>query len=270
MESSTPVHIDITPRQPNFDFRGVPSYWMADEITTHFMNALSLLIPYSERTVSEILRANMSRIANPELKIDIQNMIKQEGRHAAMHRKVNLRLEHGYKGLNFIGKIQKSVITAIRKLSSNRFDLATPVIFEHFTSAISRDILSKQTQWIGDNKNSAVDFTLWHCLEELEHQSVCYDVYKALVKHPFSLVLAVIFWLPITAMSIYSVQLFLMHKDRSLYRPKHWIGYLRFVIRTLPLFFKGTPNLCRANYQSWKDSDTDLYEENLKQYNQHK
>jgi hypothetical protein len=47
-------------------------------ITTLFMNALSIFIPFFERSVSETLRANIDVIANKVLKNQVRTMIKQE------------------------------------------------------------------------------------------------------------------------------------------------------------------------------------------------
>ncbi|MFT7111044.1 MAG: putative metal-dependent hydrolase [Psychrobacter glaciei] len=63
---------------------------MGDVITTHFMNVLSILIPFSELSFSKILRANINKITDQTLSTQVRAMIKQEGRHAAMHLKSNV------------------------------------------------------------------------------------------------------------------------------------------------------------------------------------
>jgi predicted metal-dependent hydrolase len=54
------------------------------------MNVLSILIPFSELSFSKILRANINKITDQTLSTQVRAMIKQEGRHAAMHLKSNV------------------------------------------------------------------------------------------------------------------------------------------------------------------------------------
>lgn len=268
MQSSTPNNIIITPRNPSFDFSDVNKVWMSDAITSHFMNALSIFIPFSERTVIEILRNNVDRIENENLKQQIKDMVKQEGRHAAMHRKSNERIRSCYSGLGTIEKLQQFTMKWVRKLSSRAFEAAIPAAFEHFTSAVSRNILSNQAKWTGNNKNASIDFVIWHCLEELEHQAVGHDAYKALYKSRFRLLLSLLFWSPLSMISVYGTQLYLMHKDRIIYKPKNWLPYLKFLVSSCPLFYKGTFQFCSKHYLPWSESDKALYQTALAEFNQ--
>ena len=268
MKSSTPSNIHITPRNPSFDFSDVNKVWMADAITSHFMNALSIFIPFSERTVIEILRSNVERVEDEHLKQQIKDMAKQEGRHAAMHRKSNERIRSCYNGLGTIEKLQQFTMKWVRKISSRGFEMAIPAAFEHFTSAVSRNILSNQKRWTGNKQNQSIDFVIWHCLEELEHQAVGHDAYKALYKSRFRLLISLLFWSPLSMLSIYGTQLYLMHKDRVIYKPKNWLPYAKFIIGSLPLFFKGTFQFCSKHYQPWSEADKTLYQIALADFNQ--
>jgi predicted metal-dependent hydrolase len=268
MKSSTPSNIHITPRNPSFDFGDVNKVWMADAITSHFMNALSIFIPFSERSVIEILRNNIESIEDEELKKQIKDMAKQEGRHAAMHRKSNERIRSCYSGLSTIEKLQQFTMKWVRKLSSPAFEAAIPAAFEHFTSAVSRNILSNQAKWTGNKNNASIDFVIWHCLEELEHQAVGHDAYKALYKNRLRLLLSLLFWSPLSMISVYGTQLYLMHKDRITYKPKNWLPYLKFIATSLPLFYKGTFQFCRKHYQPWSAADKTLYQTALAEFNQ--
>ena len=180
-KSTTPDDIIIEPRRPEFDFTGVPRYWLRDPFTTHFMNALSVFVPYSERMVIEIVRKHKDSISDPRLLKEMDALFKQEGRHALLHIRCNkLLADCGYSILPIFEKIQKFFVNLICKISPARWELAIPAAFELFTSAISREFIKNRTDWAGEKSNEAVNFTDWHALEELEHQAVCYDVFKAL------------------------------------------------------------------------------------------
>jgi predicted metal-dependent hydrolase len=262
----TPSSIVITPRNPSFDFSGVPKVWMSDAITTHFMNSLSIFIPFSERSVSEILRKNIDSITNHELNTQVKDMIKQEGHHAAMHRASNTYIRQCYSGLNIIEKVQSYTIRSIRKLSSTAFEMSIPAAFEHFTSAVSREIIENKSEWTGCKDNEAINFTLWHCLEELEHQAICYDAYKALYTSRFRLFASLALWVPLSIVSIYSIQFYFLHKDRVIYKPKNWLPYFKFLIKSSRLFYKGTFSFCKKGFNPWSQNDQQLYAKALTEF----
>jgi predicted metal-dependent hydrolase len=100
--------------------------------------------------------------------------------------------------------------------------LALPAAFEHFTATISRDFLTHHYHWTQGKQNQAFECVNWHCLEEIEHQAVCLDVYKKKYSSSWRLVwILLLFWLPLTLASTFAIHLFLLHKDRVIYRPQN-------------------------------------------------
>ncbi len=224
------------------------------------MNALSVLIPHSERIVNEIMRGNIQRISDPVLKDQVKALIKQEGAHGAMHRKSNARLRQYFPVIGFFEKVQKIFMRLARRFSSSAFEVAIPAAFEHFTAAISRDVLLNYQKWTAGKSNQCIDFVNWHSLEEIEHQAVCYDVYKSMHSSGWRLVLVLLFfWMPITVVSTYGIQLYLLHKDRVIYKPKNWLPYLKFVGGSLGLFTKGIFQYRNKGFQPWLPADKALY-----------
>lgn len=268
VQSTTPRDVKIISRRPKLDFSDTPKIWLSDPFKTHFMNALSILIPHSERTVNAIMRQNIKHISDARLKNEMMSLLKQEGAHAAMHQKSNSYLKRcGYTKIAFFEKLQKTSMSMIRRVSSNAFEMAIPAAFEHFTAAISRDFLMNQDEWVGQQTNEAIDFAVWHSLEEIEHQAVCYDAYKALYPNQWRLVFALLFfWVPLTVLSTYIVQLYLLHKDRVIYQPKNWIPYFRFLSGNIGLFTNGIFKYRKKEYQPWSSSDKALYNKILAQF----
>jgi len=268
VQSTTPEGVKITSRRPKFDFSDTPKVWLSDPFKTHFMNALSILIPHSERTVNAIMRQNIQHISDARLKNEVKSLIKQEGAHAAMHQKSNSCLKQcGYTKIAFFEKLQKKAMSMLRRVSSDAFEMVIPAAFEHFTSAISRDFLVNKDEWVGQQTNEAIDFAVWHSLEEIEHQAVCYDAYKALYPSQWRLVFALLFcWVPLTVLSTYIVQLYLLHKDRVIYQPKNWVPYFKFLSGNIGLFTKGIFKYREKGFQPWSPSDEALYHKALTQF----
>lgn len=234
---------------------------------SHFFHGLSIFIPASERYVSTIIQQQLASIDDERLYKQARVFIQQEGRHAYLHNRCNEILMHRYPRLKTFQRWQSKGLSLLDSLSSQPFRLAIPVSFEHFTANISRHFLQNQKDWTHEKSNSYIDFLHWHCAEELEHQALCYDVYrhkgKQKLRIPFSLLL---FWLPITFVSVYGVQAYLLFKDRQLQRPKHWWNFAKFVFKTSHLLYGGIFKYTKKDYRPWTEEDEFLYQKNRPTY----
>lgn len=267
-QSQTPTHICIRARQPQLDFSEVPNIWLANPIKTHFMNALSILIPQSEQMVNRILRRQLDNIQDVKLKQEVKDLIRQEGSHWQAHQACNVRLKHGYPKLAVFERIQKKCLTLINAISSQKFKLASPAAFEHMTAAISKDYLQNELSWHGGKINQGTRLLYWHSLEELEHMSVCLDVYKSQYTHNLTVSLALVcVWLPLTLLGVFTIQLYLLHKDREIYKRKFCWAYFRFLARTTRLVCKGSFKYINKRFTMWHEKDQALYLKSLTIYN---
>ena len=265
--SSTPDDIAIEPRRPEFDFSGVSKYWLRDPFTSQFMNALSIVVPHSERTVIDIVRKYAGNISDPKLLKDMDALIRQEGRHALMHLRCNDLLKKcGYPAIRPFERFHKFFVRMLRRISPPAWELAIPAAFEHFTSAISREFITNQAFWVGDQSNAAIDFTHWHALEELEHQAVCFDVFAALERRTWLLTLSLLFiWMPATLVSVYGLQLYFLLKDGILLKDKNWGPYLKFVFQSLPMLTRGAFKYFDKGFRPWRKKDIDIYQAQKRQ-----
>lgn len=262
-------------RRVDFTFDNVPPIWLADSIKTQFMQALSLFIPASERMVINILRAHQSKVHDNDMQALITDLIKQEGQHAAMHRRANQVIAQQHPELNWVINIQSKLMGLIQRISSQAFQLAIPVAFEHFTAAISKDVLNNTNYWVGENpkNNTAVNFLLWHCLKELEHQGVCHLIYQNTYKHSLKnniriILSLLLLWLPVTCLSIFSVQLYLLMKDKTLLKPQNWLPFVTFIGRTSLLFLNGIFKYQKSNHITWNKKEIELYRSACHEFNQ--
>ena len=265
--SSKRAEITITPRKVDFDFSDVPEKWLSTIEASHFMNALSVTIPVTERFVIENLRKSLNRVENPQLREELLGVIKQEGMHARFHKKVNRFLsEGGFTRIPLLERIQSFGFDWVQKLMPQSFVDSIPAAMEHFTANISKSVLKDHSLWFDEGAdNDAVRFLKWHALEELEHQAVCFDLYKELGHKSFFFSLSlVVLWMPLTALYIYGIHLYLLLKTRRLRGLHRWRKYVSFIGKTLPLFFSGAWKYCRKDYTPWTLEDSHLFECNNK------
>jgi uncharacterized protein len=261
-QSSTPDDITIEHRLPEFDFSSVSKYWLKDPFTSQFMNAVSIVVPYSERTVIDIVRKYGNNISDAKLIRDMDALIRQEGRHTLMHLRCNELLKKcGYPVIRSFERFQKFFVGILCRVSPEAWELAIPAAFEHFTSAISRDFIVNHTFWTGDQSNAAIDFTNWHALEELEHQAVCFDVFSALGKRTWLLTLSLFFiWMPAILVSVYGLQFYFLMKDGILLKRKKWGSYLKFIFQSLPMLTRGALKYVDKGFRPWSPKEVKIYQ----------
>ncbi len=166
-------------RDLHFDIADVDmKRWHAQgPMVSHFMNALSIFFPEGERFFMHSVRLYRDRISDdPQLQRAVTGFIGQEAMHGREHEEYNLALVDA--GLP-AKKLERIVTWGIRyfKKLPNAMQLAITIALEHFT-AILADLLLKDPRMIAGSHPKMIALWRWHALEETEHKSVAFDVYR--------------------------------------------------------------------------------------------
>lgn len=263
--SRTPVDVDIKPRRMGFTLeQGYRNNWAhGDPIKTHFMNALSCILPMGEEFFLETMRNYRDLITDEKLKQDARYFCGQEGHHAFEHRKFNDLLKaQGYPGLEKLDTLFLTINDYILGNSQPTTQFSFTTGAEHLTSIMSHAFLSDSGRWVEDYDEIAA-MLIWHTVEEIEHKSVCFDVYQhvdgnyARRLYGFS-VLSL--WI---ASAIFSRQMYLLYKDGELSKPSAWKDLALFYFGTykdnkpglLPLMFKDYVQYFRPDFHPWQVDD---------------
>ena len=113
-----------------------------------------------------------------EMSEEIRMFCIQEATHTREHIKYN-KLLCELKGYDvedlesiFVKKLEKSYTDKV----DNKIRLAITTAMEHITASMGASILKGN---LIKSDNPVADMWKWHSLEEVEHRSVAYDVYKA-------------------------------------------------------------------------------------------
>jgi predicted metal-dependent hydrolase len=270
MTSTQSAGIEILHRKPTFNFSDIPECWLKDINTSYFMLALSAYIPASERLVIEILREQQEHIVDPVLKQEVKTMIKQEGTHARLHKEVNFTIKNrAWKQLDKLTSLQWKGLSLLKRFMPTSFVVSIPAAFEHFTYMVSKSILENQQEWLNTDRpdNEAAKFLKWHAFEELEHQAVCLDVYKYSGGRNWALTLSlVLFWMPLTALSVFALQAILLRKNQRLNSLKEIKAYAKFVYLNKGMFFSGAFHYLFKRNKNWSKSDKALYNLIIQEY----
>lgn len=174
--------MDIPRRDVTFqiDAAVVPRDWCnADGYETTFLNALSLLFPEGEKFFVESVKQHKDLVTDPELQRDIAGFIGQEAMHGREHRAFNeMLVAHGYREAPRIDRKLRGFLKLVRRTLPPKSQLAVTTALEHFTAMLAEQLLSNPRMREQMHRDVA-PLWLWHALEESEHKSVAFDVYRA-------------------------------------------------------------------------------------------
>ncbi|MBB4853412.1 putative metal-dependent hydrolase [Mycobacteroides chelonae] len=160
-------------------------------VFSHAVAVLSAVFPPGEDIFVRSVRRYMDLIDDPELKKRVAGFIGQEKVHGNQHRELNEQLtEMGYPTAWFeylllsterMEKfLDKQYPDPYRLVRLRRFFLGFTVAAEHFTATWAENILKSPEIQAMMYDPEIRNLLNWHSLEELEHKSVAFDVYRAI------------------------------------------------------------------------------------------
>ena len=179
-------------RRMNFNFDGVPEYWMNGNAgLTHFMTALSALFPAGEKFFIDSVRAvryHPMLKDNADLQKEISAFIGQEAMHTHEHVGFNASAQKFGHDVDTLDCYTDTVIQTTRKfmaklakpigITQEMVDLTATTALEHFTATIASQLLTNSHIQELMTDDTMKTMWLWHAIEENEHKAVAYDVFE--------------------------------------------------------------------------------------------
>jgi predicted metal-dependent hydrolase len=169
------------PLKQNWD-QDLPKYWFDNSpFKTHFLNAMSLMIPVAEYAVIHTLRETQKVLKNLELKKQITHMLAQENWHSYSHRKYNQWLESiGLPAIEISSMWLINLTTAKKRadrILGEASWLPAVVAGEHNAACFMEYVLERPAllQQMHPHFRQA---WLWHSLEEIEHKGSSMDMWN--------------------------------------------------------------------------------------------
>ncbi len=176
----------ITVRRMDFSIRpDMEKYWFnGNPLISGFFYALSATFPDGERFFIDTVRHYQKDVQNPLLKQQIRAFIGQEAHHGKAHEDFNGALEaKGFPMQVVAGKAKALLDLAKQRLSPQR-QLAITVALEHVTATLAEHAL-RHPEITSQMDPTFRDMIVWHAVEEIEHKSVAFDVYRERVGNEF-------------------------------------------------------------------------------------
>lgn len=174
-------------RRMNFRF-GEPApmkkhYVEGDIVFSHLVSLLSGAFPPGEESFIRSVRNYSDQITDPVLKKRVAGFIGQEAMHGREHRKLNEKIvDMGYplvRIMNFDeGSRREKFVIALEKRAPKIAHLAMTAAAEHYTAVLAQRVLSSPELQEIPMSEEIHHLLNWHAMEEMEHKSVAFDVYR--------------------------------------------------------------------------------------------
>ena len=240
--SSTPEGVSVEPRHLRFDVsEDLKTLWHGnDAFRTAFFNALSLQFPDGEQQFINAVRLYRDKIEDPKLKAEIRGFIGQEALHSREHKDYNEALKARGYDIDALDQRFRKHMEWVGKLPPSR-QLAGTCGAEHYTAVLANAILS-HPEWMEGATPTMAKLWRWHAIEETEHKSVAFDVYRECVGNE--------------------------QLRRIVFLFVTWIGGFNFLWGKPGVLRKCLPEFLayfRKGFHPWQQDNRELLEQNLRE-----
>lgn len=263
--AAAPADLVITPRNMAFGRAQAPGrYWNGgDPASTAFYNALSMTFPKGEGFFIDSVKHYRDAVSGA-LADQVAAFIKQEAIHSREHSHFNRQVrEAGYDTTAIEARFDANLAdTRARPAFVN---LTATLAFEHFTAILAHAWLSHDSHF-GRAPDEVARLWRWHSMEEIEHKSVAFDTFNAVMKD----VRPIKRWLLRSRVMWNVSRLFLVRRladMRDLFRqdgidtPRTWLkvaGFLLIYPGVLRQVFLPWLSFFRPGFHPWDQDDRDL------------
>lgn len=151
---------------------------------SHLVAFLSAAFPPGEESFIRSVRRVADRVTDPVLKKRVAGFIGQESVHGQEHRRLNEKLiEMGYPFVRLLtfptDSRRHRLILRLENRAPALVHLAMTAAAEHYTATLAERVLSRDEIQAIPGDPEVWNLLNWHAVEELEHKSVAFDVYRA-------------------------------------------------------------------------------------------
>lgn len=157
-----------------------PRFFDDNALMSSLLASLSVAFPPGERFFIDSVRHYLDDIDDPSLRAQIRGFIGQEANHTKEHLAFNEHLERvGYPAMAMQRWVERR-IARVKEIGPPEANLARTAALEHFTAILATAMLERP-ELLDTLHPQAAKLWAWHAIEEIEHRSVAFDVYRAAV-----------------------------------------------------------------------------------------
>jgi len=179
METSLQPSIQVRDIDP--EFKDAKRHWFGDSpYFSHLVHALSFQFPAGEAMFVKSVLAFRDRIKDPVLRKAVKAFVAQESLHSKYHEEFNAWVESCVpEAKQYRAAVTKQIDEAYDRMAAEdpMINLANTVALEHMTAIMARAVL-RNREIIERMDPKVRPLLVWHAIEEIEHRSVAFDVYR--------------------------------------------------------------------------------------------
>lgn len=224
----------------------LPWHWCDNSaFKTHFLNALSLVLPDCEKFFIGTTKPYLKSIKDQEQTAEVLEFIRQEGYHRYAHIKYNQWLERGGLPVTSLGRSTNKAWRFANQILSDKQKLALTICIEHITVVCTAMLLSNKELFDQMDPHFR---KIWqyHSVEEIEHKAVTMNLWNLAggserMKRFFMLLA-----LPLYIYYVAKHALVFLHADGVLFHRKTWTDAISFL-------FNQQTGLIRRCFVPWLD-----------------
>lgn len=171
--------LKIVPRRVRFDFADInrADFHSNNTVVSAFWVGLSATFPLGEAEFIHSVKLFENQVSDSKLLKEVQEFAQQEAHHALQHKKINSQFDRCGYGTRKIQDLMDAKLQERAQKWSSEKRLMRTVSAEHFTAVMAHFALS-HPQLMDSVPESFANLFLWHSIEEVEHKSVAFDVYR--------------------------------------------------------------------------------------------
>lgn len=248
----------ITVRRMNFEIRSdMEKYWFGgNPLISAFFFAMSATFPDGERFFIDTVRHYQPGIDDPELKQRIRGFIGQEAHHGKAHEEFNQALEDLGFPMGEVTERSKWLLNNARQRLSPKRQLAITVALEHVTATLAEHAL-RHPEIMAQMDPTFRDMLIWHAVEEIEHKSVAFDVFRQQVGSEWLRRRVLLLSLILFFVRMMGFQRLLMRADKRRASLREWWQAMRFFWGKGGLMRESLPHFLKAFRRGFHPDDID-------------
>ncbi len=153
-----------------------------DPAMSYYFVGAWMMLPYLEPFLIRTMQAAMGQVEDPQLKAEMVRFCAQEGQHFRQHARANEVVKRIHPAGPRLAELEREVEAEFARWSEEKplkFNLAYGEGFESMTCAAARTQID--IGMFDYMKEPIRGLMYWHIMEEIEHRSVCFDAYEAVV-----------------------------------------------------------------------------------------
>jgi predicted metal-dependent hydrolase len=176
----------ITVRRPDFEWPAdLPIVPIPDNPSRSCeLVALSFTLPYLEPYLIRTMRVAAKKVDDPELRADMKAFSGQEAQHYQNHARINevVRAQLSPPAAAAMQALEDQLEADYRRFTAEKslaFNLAYAEGFEAMTLSLACSVMGDTN--MGETVPEWALLMAWHLAEEIEHRTVTFDAYEAVV-----------------------------------------------------------------------------------------